>query len=234
MLWTALLLGLFGGLHCVGMCGPIALALPRQNNVTTEIFAKVLYNSGRIVTYMLMGALIGLLGSGFNFVGFQQGLSIFSGVLLILLVLLKGFKNLEFTFFRPMIHLANKLKFAFGKFIKKKTPWATLMIGLLNGLLPCGLVYIALAASLATGNFIESALYMGIFGLGTFPMMFAIAFSGRIFSPRVRQKLYKVIPVFVILLGTLFILRGLNLGIPYVSPQINAGSVEQFEMCAPE
>ena len=108
------------------------------------------------------------------------------------------------------------------------------MIGLLNGMLPCGLVYIALAASIVTGNFIESALYMGIFGLGTFPIMFAIAYSGRIFNARVRQKLYKVVPVFVILLGTLFILRGLNLGIPYVSPQINAGHVEQLEMCAPE
>ncbi len=234
MLWTAFLLGLFGGLHCVGMCGPIAIALPRQNNVTTELLAKSLYNSGRVITYMLMGLLIGILGSGINIAGYQQGLSIFSGALLISLILLTGFKNLELTFFRPMIKLANKLKTAFGKFIKKKSPGATFMIGLLNGLLPCGLVYIALAASMAAGSIIESVLYMGVFGLGTVPMMFAVAFGGSILSTQVRQKIYRVVPVFVLLLGTLFILRGLNLGIPFVSPRINSTQMEQLEMCAPE
>lgn len=109
-----------------------------------------------------------------------------------------------------------------------------MIIGLLNGLLPCGLVYMAIAASMATGSVFKSVLYMGVFGIGTFPMMFAVAFGGTIINAGVRQKIYKVVPVFVLLLGTLFILRGLNLGIPFVSPNIQSGPMEQLEMCDPE
>lgn len=107
------------------------------------------------------------------------------------------------------------------------------MIGILNGFLPCGLVYLALAASLATGTLVGSVVYMAVFAVGTFPVMMAISLGGGLIPVSFRQKAAKAIPVFVFAIGVLFILRGLNLGIPYISPKISQEQTE-FEMCLPE
>lgn len=229
MLWTAFLFGLFGGLHCISMCGPIVMALPRQTGFR-GLASKVIYNLGRVVTYSSLGAITGIIGNSLQ--QYQQYLSIISGVLLITLVLVTGFKNLEFTYFKPFIAFANQLKKLFSRFLKKKSAIASLLVGIVNGFLPCGLVYMALIASLASGGFFESVLYMAVFGLGTFPVMLGIAFAGHLISVPLRQKLFRIVPVLVFLLGTLFILRGLNLGIPFVSPQLSH-SQEKFEMCSP-
>jgi len=94
-----------------------------------------------------------------------------------------------------------------------------LTIGFLNGFLPCGLVYIAVFGAIAAGNIAQGSLYMVLFGAGTIPLMTtAVYFSGFLKGNR-KQKIQKLIPVFVVLMGTLFILRGLGLGIPYISPK---------------
>ncbi|HOW32340.1 MAG TPA: sulfite exporter TauE/SafE family protein, partial [Bacteroidales bacterium] len=92
------------------------------------------------------------------------------------------------------------------------------LIGLLNGLLPCGLVYIAIAGSIGSGSALMGAIYMALFGLGTMPMLLAINLSGGFISTSLRKKINKLIPILVIIVGILFILRGLSLGIPYISP----------------
>jgi sulfite exporter TauE/SafE len=109
----------------------------------------------------------------------------------------------------------------FGKLFRSKSSASFFLIGVLNGLLPCGFVYVALIASLAMQSALQGALFMTLFGLGTFPMMFAISMLGQMINLKFRQQVSRFVPVFAILFACFFILRGLNLGIPFVSPQIN-------------
>ena len=234
MLWTAFILGLFGGLHCAGMCGPIALAIPYHKGFLPNLVHKILYNSGRIITYSFLGALTGLIGQSFSMAGWQQGLSVFLGVFLILSIALSGFKNLDVPLIRPVIKLNNVVKKYFAVFLSKRTWSSAIFLGMINGLLPCGLVYIAMAASIAGGSVSSGMLYMLIFGIGTIPVMLSISLAGNIIGPATKQRIYRLVPVFIITLGGLFILRGLNLGIPYISPEITGSEgTETFQMCEP-
>jgi len=235
MLWSAFILGLFGGMHCAGMCGPIALALPAQKSFAAGFVRKSLYNSGRVLTYSTMGAFAGLIGMSFNLAGWQQGLSIFLGVVLIGGLVMMGFKNLNIPMVGPVVKITHNVKKYFSIFLNKKSAGASIALGIINGFLPCGLVYIALTASMAAGSPESSALYMAIFGLGTFPMMLTISLAGHVIGPSLRQRIYKIVPVFVFTLGVLFILRGMSLGIPYISPDLegdpshSSGHIEMRE-----
>lgn len=220
MLWSAFLLGIFGGLHCIGMCGPIALALPKNESITRGILKKSIYNGGRILTYTLFGVLGGTVGLGISIAGWQQGLSIAAGLTLIAVVAFSGFRKLDFTNLGPLIRFSTFLRSAFSSFITRKSMGSMLVIGILNGFLPCGLVYIALAGAIAEGSIEGGAAYMAIFGLGTFPVMFAISFGGSWIGISFQRKLYRIVPALILALGLLFILRGLNLGIPYISPKL--------------
>jgi sulfite exporter TauE/SafE len=125
----------------------------------------------------------------------------------------------RYNFSKPVYKIISKVKNRLGKELKKKTPDTFLTIGFLNGFLPCGLVYMALFGAIAMGSAWQGSLYMVLFGLGTVPLMTtAIYFSG-ILKSSAKQRIQKLIPVFVIIIGMLFILRGLGLGIPYVSPK---------------
>jgi sulfite exporter TauE/SafE len=104
------------------------------------------------------------------------------------------------------------------------------LIGILNGFLPCGLVYVALAGAIASGDAISGAAVMILFGLGTIPAMFAASVFGKFINIGIRTKLRKAVPALAILLAAVFILRGLNLGIPYLSPRLNAPTNVSSEM----
>jgi sulfite exporter TauE/SafE len=229
--WAAFGLGLLGSLHCAGMCGPIALALPfNQETGYKQLFGNVLYQGGRIVTYSFIGLLFGLIGRGFSLAGIQQPLSIAIGVAMIITVLLPRLIPLHRSpafLQRPIISLKKQL----GTFMRKRGIAAFFITGILNGFLPCGLVYMALLGALGIGNPAQSAGFMAMFGLGTFPMMFAIALSGNFISVQWRSIFNKVVPYFVVLLGVVFILRGLGLGIKYISPPDAALQVEQAAEC---
>ncbi|RLD28330.1 MAG: sulfite exporter TauE/SafE family protein [Bacteroidetes bacterium] len=219
MLISAFVLGLLGSFHCVGMCGPIAFMLPvDRTNSVKKITQITIYHIGRLISYGSIGLVFGLVGKSLYIFGFQQQLSIVIGVLMIIAVLIphKTFSNYNFS--KPVFKIISKLKSTLGKSLKKKTPDTFLTIGFLNGFLPCGLVYMALLAAIATGNTLQGSLYMLIFGLGTIPLMTTAIYFSSFLKGSVRQKIQKVIPVFVILIGLLFILRGLGLGIPYISP----------------
>lgn len=220
MLLSAVMLGLLGSFHCIGMCGPIALVLPVDR--TTKFkqgYQTLLYHLGRLLAYSSIGLLFGLLGKGLYLAGFQQRLSILLGILMIILVLIPIHTFNKYNFTKPLYALIGKVKSTLGLYLKKRSNKAIFTIGFLNGFLPCGMVYMALVGAMATSEFYLGAFYMFLFGLGTIPMMTVAVYAKNIFSLNFRTKIHKAIPVFVIMIGLLFILRGMGLGIPYVSPK---------------
>ncbi|MCK0178188.1 sulfite exporter TauE/SafE family protein [Flavobacteriaceae bacterium S0862] len=219
MLLSALGLGLLGSFHCVGMCGPIAFMLPvDRTNSLKKISQIAIYHFGRLLSYSIIGLIFGLVGKGLYIFGIQQQLSIVIGVLMILVVLIPYQTFNKYNFSKPIYKLISKVKNALGKELQKKTPDTFLTIGFLNGFLPCGLVYMAIFAAIASGNALQGSLYMLVFGLGTIPLMTTAIYFSQFLKGNMRQRIQKAIPVFVVLIGVLFILRGLGLGIPYLSP----------------
>ena len=219
MLVSAFILGLLGSFHCVGMCGPIAFMLPvDRSNTVKKITQIAIYHFGRLLAYSIIGLVFGLIGKSLYIFGFQQQLTIIIGVLMILVVLIPQQTFNKYNFSRPVYRLISKVKSALGSAMKKKTMDTFLTIGFLNGFLPCGLVYMALFAAIAGGNALNGILYMAVFGLGTIPLMTTAIYFSQFLKGKARQRIQKAIPVFVILIGALFILRGLGLGIPYLSP----------------
>ena len=220
MLLSAVILGLLSSFHCVGMCGPIAFVLPvDRTNKFKQGYQTLLYHMGRLLAYSSIGLLFGLLGKGLYLAGFQQRLSILLGILMIALVLIPLRILNKYNFSKPVYRGIGIIKSKLGLYLKKKSSKAIFTIGFFNGFLPCGMVYMALVGAVATSEFYLGALYMFLFGLGTIPMMTVAVYSKNIFSLNIRNKIQKAIPVFVVLIGLLFILRGMGLGIPYVSPK---------------
>jgi uncharacterized protein len=219
--WTALVLGLAGSLHCAGMCGPLALALPTPAKGTVSFMAgRAAYNLGRIVTYCLLGLLFGAFGKTLFLAGVQRWLSITLGA-----ALLAGlFSSRRLALAKPISTLVMRLRSAMSHFLRQRSFISLAALGLLNGLLPCGLVYVAAAGATSTGSLAGGALYMALFGAGTLPIMLIISLSGKLHSPSFRLRFARVVPISIFVLATLLIFRGLGLGIPYVSPNIAAGS----------
>ena len=223
---SALTLGLLGSFHCVGMCGPIALAIPlKTDSWLGRVFGGILYNLGRAITYAVMGAVFGLLGRGLVMSGFQQWVSIIMGAIMILSVITPSIYKNRFNAEKGIFSFVGKLKISLGKLFAQRSYNSLLMIGLLNGLLPCGLVYFAIAGAIATGTAASGSLFMFVFGLGTIPMLLAISLIGNMITLELRKKITKLIPYAVVFIGLLFILRGLSLGIPYLSPPEKAMSI---------
>lgn len=219
---TALSLGLLGSFHCVGMCGPIALALPvNQLRPLAKFISVLFYNLGRALTYGIFGLLFGLLGQGLFMGGFQQLVSVSLGSLILLSVIYSYLFHKGLFQWKTLNGFVLRLKSGFSILFKHRSAGAMLLIGLLNGLLPCGLVYVAIAGAIASGNFLEGASFMFVFGLGTLPMMLSLSLFGQFLQVKYRNLIRRTVPVFVSMMAVLMILRGLNLGIPYVSPKIS-------------
>ncbi len=220
---TAFVTGLFGSLHCAGMCGPLALSFNMQNSGNT-FFNAFVYNISRIFAYFLLGIIFGAIGLSFSFAGLQQISSVIMGVLIIVLVLMQyvSHKN-HFPFLTKYTnYIKHKISMAFSA----KGFSGIVSLGFLNGLLPCGLVYLALAGAVASGEIMTGGVYMMLFGLGTLPLMYSFAAFGNYLGIHKRILIRKYLPVFSILIASLLILRGMNLGIPYLSPHFDiAGEV---------
>lgn len=219
----ALVLGAVTSLHCMGMCGPLALALPAKRGGAKigHLTGRLLYNLGRACTYAAMGALAGLLGKSVKLFELQSAVSILFGVLLLASVFLSTRHLPSWVircFYQPV-------RTGLGRILNRGSLAGLFQIGLLNGLLPCGMVYAALAlASLQTGP-LSGALFMFLFGLGTLPLMFAISLGGlSLRSPKLQPVLNRIIPTVTFLVAVLLILRGLSLNIPYLSPDLPSGS----------
>lgn len=210
-LLSAFLVGFLGSFHCVGMCGPIALALPLENSSKWSFFSgRLLYNGGRILTYSVMGLAVGFIGHRIAIAGFQKSLSILTGILILLIVLVPLlFRKLN-TMNLLLVRYTSGIKGLFKKLFGLRSKKTLFLIGLVNGLLPCGFVYLALAGSATAGNMLDGLLYMFLFGMGTFPMMFTLTIAGNLFGQRAQKMIRKVSPLVAVCLAALLIVRGMT------------------------
>ncbi len=214
---AALVVGLLGSLHCIGMCGPIAVALPWRGSRRAGLVAGLLlYNLGRIITYALLGVLAGLAGEVIAGAGVQQAISIILGVLLILAAILPAVLKRRLTPTGLFERVSRSVRQLWQKLLGQRAGVSLLAIGILNGFLPCGLVYVALAVAVTSGGLVDSVIYMALFGVGTTPVMFATALAGKLVGVGIRRWLVRLLPIGLLILGTLLLLRGMSLGIPYI------------------
>lgn len=232
MLYPAFILGLLGSFHCVGMCGPIAFMLPVSRDNQIKKFLQIfLYHFGRLLAYTLIGLAFGLVGKSLNLFGLQQQLSIGIGILMIMVILLplKSFQKVNFS--KPIYRIIGKIKSSLGAALKKKSPDTFFTIGFLNGFLPCGLVYMAVFGAVAAGDVYTGSLYMLLFGLGTIPLMTTAVYFSGLLGGAMKNKVQKLIPAFVIIIGLLFIIRGMGLDIPYLSPAETTPEITASSSC---
>ncbi len=219
MLITAFIFGLISSFHCIGMCGPIALMLPvDRTNQVKKITQIISYHLGRLTAYGTIGLLFGVLGKGFYLAGVQQNLSLFIGVAMIMVLLIPEKIVAQYNLSKPIFKLISKVKSLLGSQFKKKSYKSLFTIGLLNGFLPCGMVYVALFGAVAMQSALFGTYYMLLFGLGTVPMMSSVVYLNSLMTISFRNRIQKIIPFVGVVIGILFILRGLGIGIPYISP----------------
>jgi sulfite exporter TauE/SafE len=201
------------------MCGPIAMMLPvDRSNPAKKVVQIMLYHIGRLSAYATLGLVFGILGKGFYMAGIQQSISIMVGIFMITIAVVPERIFMKYNFSKPVYKVISNVKSSLGNQFKRKSPDALFTIGLLNGFLPCGLVYAALFGAIAMQNVTLSVTYMLLYGLGTIPMMSAVVYISNILSTPIRSKMQKMIPIVTVIIGTLFILRGLGLDIAYISP----------------
>lgn len=212
-IWTAFSIGLLGSIHCVGMCGPVALALPFQGR--SHVWKGILaYNFGRLLTYALIGAIAGILGKGLWVAGMQKHITLALGIALALIALFSI--SIESHLLRlPVVRVFHQwILEHLGTWMRKEGTIAALMIGIFNGFIPCGLVYMAIAGALTGGSIFFGALFMVLFGLGTFPLMALTGIAGQALDLTWRRRLRRFAPVLLLLIAALFIFRGLDFQVP--------------------
>lgn len=213
--------GILGSFHCVGMCGPIMLAIPQpKNNPWKQIASISMYHLGRVFTYVILGLIFSFIGSLINLFVVQQWISIGTGVLILLMVLFKILK-LESRFNnRYYLKFNSKIQFSLKRLFRSDHPLRLLGIGAVNGLLPCTMSFMAITASIGVGSKLGVVLFMTAFGIGTIPLVFIFNLLSEQIK-RFKFKKYKQILLSVgFLIGIVFIFRGLNLGIDYISPKL--------------
>lgn len=216
----ALLLGAISSFHCVGMCGPLVLSLPVSHlPVNKQPLGLWLYHAGRVFTYALIGLLLGILGRQISLVGWQQGLSILLGASLVLYFV---FSKLSTPFAVPLLFRSFQqgVQALMGRFLLQPTLSSMLGMGMLNGLLPCGMVYVAATGALAAGTISGGLLFMACFGLATIPILYLLSILGAFLHPGFRQQMRRALSFGTLLIGILLIIRGLNMNIPFLSPYL--------------
>ena len=219
MLYTALIFGLISSFHCVGMCGPIAMMLPvDRTNEAKKVLQILTYHFGKIIAYGSIGLVFGLLGKSFYLAGWQQQMSIILGVLMIVVAIVPEKVFARYNFSKPVYKIISNVKSKLGQQFKSKSYSSLFTIGLLNGFLPCGMVYVAIFGAIAMQSVSLGVAYMLLFGVGTIPMLTLVVYLSQLLTFSSRNALQKGIPIVTIVIGILFIIRGLGLDIPYVSP----------------
>lgn len=229
-MWQAFLvawsMGLLGSLHCVGMCGPLVLSLPVQGLGTRErVWSVGLYHLGRIGIYSFAGLLFGLLGRRVYLAGWQQAMSILLGMALLIGVVGKAFGGAGGM--RKTVR-PNRFYWAVTEWMRflwqSPSKGKFFLMGMGNGLLPCGMVYLAVAGALTSPDIVRGVGFMAFFGLGTLPLLLMLQMGGRMIPISFRRPIRRALPYITALVAVLLILRGLNLGIPFISPALAGGA----------
>lgn len=225
VLGIGFLMGLIGSVHCIGMCGPLTMALPfsQQKNIF-KYLAMALYHIGKILSYASLGLIVGLFGKQLFVIDTQQSISIIIGVFMLVYVVWIYLVKVN-TRFNPLQFIQVPVLKALSSLFKNKHVTVFIVLGFLNGLLPCGMVYLALGSAMSTGHPIDAAIFMGFFGIGTIPALLMVALGGQMVSFEWRRKLQSALPVFIFGMGIMLILRGMNLGIPILSPHVESNNV---------
>lgn len=225
VLGIGFLMGLIGSVHCIGMCGPLTMALPfsQQKNIF-KYLAMALYHIGKILSYASLGLIVGLFGKQLFVIDTQQSISIIIGVFMLVYVVWIYLVKVN-TRFNPLQFIQVPVLKALSSLFKNKHVTVFIVLGFLNGLLPCGVVYLALGSAMSTGHPIDAAIFMAFFGLGTMPALLMVALGGQMVSFEWRRKLQSALPVFIFGMGIMLILRGMNLGIPILSPHVESNNV---------
>lgn len=218
-LWAAISIGLLGSAHCAGMCAPVIVALNRGK---TQWQNDVLHHAGRLFTYVLFGVVAGTIGTSFSWMGYQQAFSVTLGTLMVLMVIAWPLASR----FRKAEGALGRLSIRFTGWIHSLplVPWQLRVLGgVANGVLPCGMVYLAVAGAANTFTPWDGAFFMLCFGLGTLPMLVVVTHLGQLLSTKTRTMLRRLVPITVLVAGLLLMTRGANLGIPYLSPRSGEG-----------
>lgn len=213
--------GFLGSAHCIGMCGPLALSLPGANRMRGRFVAeRLLYNLGRVITLAMLGGLMGLLGRLVSLAGFQQVLSIGMGLLMVLVGAVPWVSRQVQRVEQAPSAFLGRVMAPMNTLYKRGGFGAMLVIGLLNGLLPCGFVYAALGTAVTAGDPLSSMTFMAAFGIGTGPAMLGVSLLGRVAGTAWRTRLQRLAPIGLVVVGVLLILRGLALG-GMISPPLS-------------
>lgn len=240
MILSAFLTGLLGSLHCLGMCGPLALSLPVGKGrgpawgLGSSFFrGRMLYNVGRVVMYALLGGAVAMLGVAAAMFDVQRYFSLGLGAVLLLLAIRElgwtGRQSGNNLLARPGRWLTGQL----AKRMQKRGPGALFAFGMFNGLLPCGMVYVGLFQAALAETPAEGMLTMALFGLGTWPVMVTVSLSGQWLLKALGGR-FRVMPVLMTGVGLMLLLRGMALGIPYLSPQMEMSAQGTLQMaCDP-
>jgi sulfite exporter TauE/SafE len=205
--------GLLGGFgHCIGMCGPIVASYAFHNS-SAKLFSRfgshILYNIGRITTYMFIGALMGLTGSFVNVAGRLTGLQNVVAILAGLFMVLMGLSITGLFGTARWLEGHNNLIMKAARGLSyEKSLWRYFPLGALFGFLPCGLSYTVFIAAAGTGDLFSGMLLTGFFGLGTFPSLFLFGISASLISLKLRGLLYRIAGFIIIGMGIYFLAKG--------------------------
>lgn len=225
ILTTAFLFGVVSNLHCFGMCGPIIVSIPLdRKNKSAVLIGTLQYHIGRILTYSLLGLIVGYIGLGIRLIGILQSVSIIAGFGIIIYAWRNYIFDGKLESLFPTALPNNFSSKAMGKVLRSNSPIKLGLLGMLNGILPCGMVYAALITAVITGSPLLSGTSMLFFGLGTLPGLMLLSLFVTKISGKVRSKINKYLPYILTIIGLMIILRGMNLGIPYLSPQAKISS----------
>jgi sulfite exporter TauE/SafE len=217
----AFILGVISNLHCLGMCGPIALAIPlNRSSKSAMLFGILQYHLGRVLVYAILGYIVGYIGMGIKLFGVLQAISIIAGIGIIIYAWRKKLTFFKNPFTSSLRH-TSLLSRSMGKIMRSESPLKLFLLGALNGLLPCGMVYTALITAVVLGTPLLSATSMLAFGLGTLPGLVAFSLFAQQLGNPIRSKINRYLPYLITVVGLLIVLRGMNLNIPYISPKVS-------------
>lgn len=210
MIATAFLIGLAGSLHCVGMCSPLVMAV--SSLTKSHVANRLMYNGGRLLTYGMLGAMVGALGGIAGLTEMQNLLSTLMGMLLILFGVV-GIGHFRVPFVLPaMLHISAKLKSLFNKQIQSRSRVSMILLGAINGLLPCGLTYFALSSCIILPGATEGFTFMMVFGLGTLPAMVGLPALLRALVSSKLIRVQRFTAMVMIALGCLLVVRSAYFG----------------------